>query len=578
MTKAAANQRNGKPKAGQGLTSILVTTCLDMTPLVAIASILINLLSLFMPLAVMQVYDRIIPRKALDTLASLVILLIAMVVIESIFRVARNHIVSWHSTTLAWRTHREVLQRAMAAPANFINGESASRNIDRIQALVSYAEWHGSPSRLVLTDLPFVALYLGLMLIVGHWLAGITIGLFCLLGIVVHRRSAAVRNINMNRAVEDMKTRDFLVETLNGLLTIKAGAMENQMQRRFERLQETVAAQSFSSIRLAEETQAFASLLSNLTQMITVTVGAVFVINGELSVGALACCVMLAGRAAQPLLRCVTVWNELQSVVVGLEKAEPLLELPRARNLKPVLQSIHPLKICFTGVTFGHRISGRKLLERANLMVPAGTIFALTGRDGSGKSTIADLICGYLPDYEGDIRIGDFDPRRDSNLLKQSIAIVRPGASIMRGTIIDNMTMFRKGEHVELAIQASRLIGLDADINKLPMGYQTVMSDGLSAELPSGLIQRIAIARAISRRPGILILDEANGALDMRSDQMLINGLLRIRGFTTILLITNRPSFAAIADQVWQLDEGALQPVSKSSKNAAIASPAQVTP
>ena len=548
-----------KGGARQGLLPLLATACLDMPATVVVSSILINLLALFMPLAIMQVYDRIIPRQAVETLTVLVIVVALTVTAEAIFRIARNHVVSWSATTLAWRTHHEVLKRVMAAPSSLLETESASRNLDRIQALTAYAEWHGSPSRLVLADLPFVALYVGLMIIVGGQLAAIPLILFLILAVAAHQRSAGLRKTNENRALEDMKTRDFLIEAINGLPTIKASAMESQMQRRFERLQETLAGYSFTSIRLAEETQAFGNLLSGLTQMMTVTVGAVFVIDGTLSIGALACCVMLAGRAVQPLLRCVAVWNELQSVIVGVEKAGPLLKLPPVQEGSHPAWTKGPMDIRFAGVSFHHGQDSRKILDNVSITVPAGSILAITGRDGVGKSTFADLICGYLPDYSGDIRVGGFDPRSDGATLKQYLAIVRPGASMMRGTIMDNLIMFRKGDEVELAIHAARLIGLDAQISKLPLGYQTVMSEGPSAELPAGLVQRIAIARAIARRPAVLILDEANGALDMSSDQLLTSGLRRLKGFTTTVIITNRPSFAAIADQIWRLEAGKLE-------------------
>ena len=559
MVEAIHNAKTGKAKTARNLLSIVVSACLDLSPLVVLSSILINILSLFMPLAIMQVYDRLIPKRAIESLSLLVGLIVLAILFEAVFRIARNHIVSWSATTLAWRTHREVLKRFMAAPAHLIEGESASRNLDRIQALMVFAEWHGSPSRLVLVDLPFVILYIGLMVIVGHSLAAVPILLFCLLGATVHRKSVVLRKMNISRAAEDMKTRDFLVETLSGLQTIKSGAIENQMVRRFERLQETVAHHSFSAIKLSEETQAYTGLLSNMTQMITVTVGAVIAMRGDISVGALACCVMLAGRAIQPLLRCVAVWNELQSVVVGLEKAEPILNLPRAQDYVPSTQSSGPLDVSFSNVSFGHRAQGPMLLNGVSFVVPAGSITAISGRDGSGKSTIADLISGYIPDYAGTISVGQLDPHSDVVSLKKCIAIVRPGVSMMRGSIIDNITMFRKGADVEMAIRAARLIGLDADICKLPLGYQTIMSEGLTAELPAGLVQRIAIARAISRKPGLLILDEANGALDMRSDQLLVKGLTRIRSFVTVIVITNRPSIAAIADQKLRLENGKLE-------------------
>lgn len=543
----------------QRLSSIIVSACIDLSPIVALASILIGLLSLFMPLAIMQVYDRLIPRRSIESLTMLVALIVLATVIEAAFRIARNHIVSWTATKLAWRTQYEILQRFMAAPVGVVESESASRNLDRIQALLAFAEWHGSPSRLVLVDLPFFALYVGLMVVVGHWLAAIPLLLFGIIVATVHLRSLKLRSINENRATEDMKTRDFLVESLNGLAAIKASAMENQMQRRFERLQETSANQSFFAIRLAEEAQALTGSLSNLTQMVTVTMGAVFVIRGDISVGALACCVMLAGRAIQPLLRCVGVWNELQSVVVGLEKAEPMLRLPQPKLAQIAEMPEGPLSVHFTNVSFRHEEGSVPLLNNISFQVPAASITAISGRDGSGKSTIADLMCGYLQHYDGNIRIGPLDPREHTSILKHHVAIVRPGAAIMRGSIIDNITMFRKGDDVELAMMASRLIGLDRDVHRLPLGYQTIISEGLSTELPAGLAQRIAIARAIARRPAVLILDEANSALDMRGDRALIEGLMRVRDFTTIVAITNRPSLAAVADQRLYLESGILR-------------------
>ena len=547
-----------KRKPRRRLPSIVLSAVLDLSPMVAIASILISLLSLFMPLAIMQVYDRMIPRQSIESLVLLVGLIVVAAVVEAVFRIARNHIVSWAATKLAWRSQREVLKRLMAAPVGTIESELASRNLDRLQALMTFAEWHGSPSRLVLVDLPFFALYVGLMVVVGQWLAAIPIVLFLVIAVAVHRRSVVLKAISASRASEDMKIKDFLVEALTGLTTIKASAMENQMQRRFERLQETAARQSYTAIKLSEEAQALTGSLSNLTQMVTVTIGAVFVIRGEITIGALACCVMLAGRAIQPLLRCAAVWNELQSVVVGLEKAEPLLDLPPAQAPQALDVPKGPLEVQFSNVSFRHAPSAPLLLNHASFRAAAGTITAISGRDGSGKSTIADLLCGYLPTYDGQIRIGPLDPRKDRTTLKQHVAIVRPGVSIMRGSIIDNLTMFRRGDEVELAMRAAHLIGLDRDILKLPLGYQTMISEGVSAELPSGLVQRIAIARAIARRPALLILDEANSALDMRSDQALIQGLMRIRSFMTIIAITNRPSFAAIADQRLRLEDGQL--------------------
>ena len=126
-----------KRKPRRRLPSIVLSAVLDLSPMVAIASILISLLSLFMPLAIMQVYDRMIPRQSIESLVLLVGLIVVAAVVEAVFRIARNHVVSWAATKLAWRSQREVLKRFMAAPVGTIESESASRNLDRLQALMT---------------------------------------------------------------------------------------------------------------------------------------------------------------------------------------------------------------------------------------------------------------------------------------------------------------------------------------------------------------------------------------------------------------------------------------------------------
>ncbi len=537
---------------------LLLSTCRDLPASVVVASILINVLSLIMPLAVMQVYDRVVPRQALETLSSLLFIVAGVVVLEALLRIARSYIVTWSATRLAWQSFREMLTRLMNAPETG-ERESASRTLDRVHALMTFSEWHGSPSRLVLIDVPFIVLFLGLAAVTGGWLAVVPVILFAALGAAALRRGEAMRQASAERASEDMKIRDFLTETLVGLTTVKASAMEAQMLRRFERMQEALARQSARIVRLSEEAQAFAGLLSNLTQMVTVTVGAVFVINGSLSVGTLACSVMLTGRAVQPLLRCVSVWNELQTVAVGLDKAEPLLKLPPVKATKSTERLEGPLAVTLTNISIENR-EGAPLLTDVSLHVPAGSAIAFMGADGSGKSTLGELMSGRRLPVAGDVLINERSFAELGDRLRGGIVTVRASNTSVRGTILENITMFRRGNELLFAKEAARLIGLEADIHRLPLGYDTPLLDGVSAELPPGFIQRIAIARAIARRPGLLILDEANLGIDMRADQLLGRGLQRLRGYTTLVLITNRPSFARLADQIYRTENAQLVP------------------
>ena len=464
---------------------------------------------------------------------------------------------------------RQLLSRLLNS-AQLLEEQSASRTLDRVQAMMAYAEWHSSPSRLVLIDIPFIVFFLALAAVTGGLLAIVPVLLFTLLGAAAIRRGEALRQASTERASEDMKIRDFLTETLLGLVTVKSATMEAQMLRRFERLQETLAAKSARIIRLSEEAQAFAGLLSNLTQMMTVTIGAVFVIRGELSVGTLACSVMLAGRAVQPLLRFVAVWNELQSVTVGLEKAEPLLRLPpvEAKSRAPRLEV--PLSIQLFVVSIVDR-NGHVVLQDVSLQVPAGGSLAIMGADGTGKSSLADVMIGRRRASSGEVLVEGLEASVAADELREGLAMVHARNVTVRGTILENITMFRRGVDVFYAKEAARLIGLEADIHRLPLGYDTPLSEGMSAELPPGFTQRMAIARAIARRPGIMILDEANLGIDLRADHLLARGLMRLRGYTTLVLITNRPSFARLADQIYRTDNGRLVLDTPSGSTGAVA-------
>jgi ATP-binding cassette, subfamily C, bacterial LapB len=545
------------PGARLRTLSLMATACRDIPPAVLAASVCLNVLSLAMPLVVLQVYDRIIPRQALETLTFLALVVLGVAVAEAALRMSRAYVVSWTSSRMAFVAYREYLGRLLASPQAGADGDSASRTVDRMLALMMHVEWQGGSTRLVLLDLPFTVLFLGLMLAIGGPIALAPVLLFGCLGALALTYGDRLRDAGLSRAAEEMKIRDFLVETLTGLSAIKAGAMEPQMMRRFESLQERLARKDADIILLSEQAQAAAGLMANLTQIATVTVGAILVVQGSMSIGTVSCCVMLAGRALQPLLRCFAVWNELQNIAVAQQKAAPLLNLAPAPVRAPAPVPAGPMEVCLDQVAL-RAPDGATILDDVSLRISAGSIVALMGPDGVGKSSLADLLCGRREAASGMLRIGPSSAPADSWM--RAVSLVRPGLVTVRGTILENLTMFRGGDDIAVAKRAASLIGLEADILKLPRGYQTMLGDGLATELPAGLIDRIGIARALARRSGLYVFDEANSALDWKSDQMLAEGLKRLRGHATIVLITNRPSFAQIADVALSLRHGKLHP------------------
>ena len=518
------------------------------------ASIVINLLGLALPLAILQVYDRIIPRAATSTLYFLILGVCIALLLEAVLRVTRSQLIAWAAMREAWKTNIDAASRVALAPARLVDQEPAARWMQRFHAVGTVADFQLSPSRLIIVDLPFVFIFVAFLFAISGLLAAIPLVLFLLFAIGAIARGRAFKAATAARAMSEAKIRDFLHETLNGIVDVKAFAMEQQVQRRFERLEESASGCAYNVLRLSDNANSLGSLVSTLTQLTTVTVGAVLIINGEITIGALACCTMLSGRIMQPLIRLVSGWHDIHALMVAEETARPIFDLPRIGRSVPVSVAAIPARVTFDNVTFAYEGETEPVLCAANLCVEPGEIIALTGTNGCGRSSVARLALGRLLPQTGRVLIDDTPAVLAGTGLCGNLALVDHRAASIRGTIIDNLTMF--GEGKDTAQSVARLIGLEDDICSLPRGYETRLGEAATESVPPGLLQRIVIARAIAGQPRLLVLDEANSSFDYRSDQLLGHGLLSLRGKVTIFLITNRPSFAAIADRVITIEGG----------------------
>jgi ATP-binding cassette subfamily C protein LapB len=379
---------------------------------------------------------------------------------------------------------------------------------------------------------------------------------------VAVRRSSALRAVAEQRAGHDDQRHDFIMESLSGIESIKSMAMEPQIQRRFERLQQVGVKASHDAILLGNEAQNGGNLLSSLTMISVVTVGALMVIGGSLSMGTLAACTLLSGRTIQPLLRGLDLWTQIQSLSVTRRRVCSLFELPEAPAIAaPVVNCTGVIAVRNLG--FAHAPDRPAVFSNLDLDVAAGEFLGLRGGDGVGKSTLLSILRGDLVPSRGEVRIDGYDPSGPHRAaLGAMVASVPQSAELFRGTILENITLFRTGEAIDSAREAARLIGLEAIIHHLPEGYDTMVGEGVSSTLPDGLCQRIAIARALAGRPKILLFDEANSALDVKSDRLLREGLATLKGRMTVILASQRPSLLRIADRIVVLRDGALHAAS----------------
>jgi ATP-binding cassette subfamily C protein LapB len=363
-----------------------------------------------------------------------------------------------------------------------------------------------------------------------------------------------------SRMMADDRRYNFIIEVLGGIHTIKGLAMEEQMLRRYERLQESCA----DSQRLVALNGANAigvgALFSQLTMFSVVGFGSIYVIDGILTIGGLAACTMLAGRSMQPLQRAVGIWTRFQSVKLARDRLQKLFKMKQEPNGGlPDLVEIHGnIEIENISYNFGVDRDGEQLpliFSNASMSVPAGTIVGVKGANASGKTTLLNLINGMVQPTSGRILLDGVEIDEYKRVsVRLNVAYLPQEGLLFKGTLVENLTMFRD-EMNSVAYDMARLLGLDQVVAHMPMGYETIVGDGAGETMPSGIVQRIAIARALVNKPRIILFDEANSSMDSAGDEMLKDLLSRLKGRVTMVLVTARPSLLSLADTVYQIED-----------------------
>jgi ATP-binding cassette subfamily C protein LapB len=347
--------------------------------------------------------------------------------------------------------------------------------------------------------------------------------------------------------------------------------MEAPMDRRYERLQQGAAMATYDTAFLSNLAQGMGTLFSNVTLVAVVSAGALLVVGGELSVGGLAACTLLAGRIIQPMLRAAGLATQLESVLIASDRAAEIFETPSEADDRTVDLLEITGAVEFRNVSYRYDGDDKDVLRNVNLNIRAGEMIAISGEVGSGKSTLLSLLMRMAVPTEGEILFdGISTDQLDPLRLREQIAYLSQSPLVVSGTIMENLTLFRKGDAIDEAMKAGRLIGLDQVVNRLPRGYDTLIGAGAERKLPVGVLQSIANARALAGSRPVIIFDSGETGLDSLSNQKLHNAFATLKGTATIIIVSFRPSLTKLADRHFELRDGELHEVTLTSDAEAI--------
>lgn len=540
----AAPEGSAPSPAGDRPTAWLKPFMRPLRPLfkeVAAASLFVNVLALAAPVFVLQVYDRVVYHAGLSTLQGLVIGMILVLVFDYILRQTRSRVMQTVSLNIDVHVGRRLFDKVMALPLRTLESrplnywQQVFRDLDTVRNTLS-----GSAAMLVF-DVPFAVLFLVVVYIIAQPIAFVLLVAVALFGLLAWLSARTVGGAAKTEKTSQQSRDALMAETIMGRTTIKALALSDHLRPRWEARQaETIA----GSLDRGTQNDRFVNLGHVLTVATTVsmtTVGAIAIINQEMTIGGLVAANMLSGRLLAPLNQLVGAWRTYAGFRQSVSRLDKLFAEGEDRAESVISMKRPEGRLKIEEVTFRYRPEGRPVIDGVSLEVRPGGITAIMGRNGCGKSTLLKLALGlYRPDG-GRILLDDADvsqfTRRE---LADWMGYVPQECVLFSGTIRDNIAQGKPDASDEEILAAAEAAGVHQFVVDLPDGYATDVGEAGSL-LSGGMRQRMAIARALVGDPPVLMMDEPSGSLDRQAEEQLRATLQDLAKDHTVIIVTHSP-------------------------------------
>lgn len=527
-----------------------------------IASILIQIFGLITPLFTQLLLDRVVVQRSNLTLTAIGLGLL----IFGLFRVAmtglRQYLLDHTANRVDLALIVGFISHTFRLPLSFFESRYVGDIISRVQENRKIQRFLTGEALSILLDLLTVFIYVGLMFWYSWKMALLTLLIvppFVLLALIA---TPFLQRVSRKIFGAHNEETGYLIQSLTGVRTVKSMAVEQTVRWHWEELFGKSIKTSFSGQVIGNTLQIFSSTIQAVMTTVLLWFGAWQVIQNELTIGQLVAFNMLLGNVINPFQRLIVLWNELQEVIIAVERIHDVIDAEPEEDLQHQARQFLPSirgHLHFEQVTFRyHPESDVNTLENLNFEVQPGQMVALVGRSGSGKTTISKLLLGLYPATEGQILIDGYDVTSLAlRSLRQQIGVVDQDTFLFGGTIRENISIGHPEAALEDVIESAQQAGAHQFIKDLPMGYETQIGEG-GGMLSGGQRQRLAIARALLGNPRLLVLDEATSSLDAESERIIQTNLNTMLQNRTTLVIAHRLSTVRNADLILVLDKGVL--------------------
>ncbi|MDB4299714.1 type I secretion system permease/ATPase [bacterium] len=524
---------------------------------VLFAALFINVFALALPLFTMNVYDRVVPNAAFETLWMLAIGVFIVLLADLILRTFRGYFLDLASRRVDVQLSARIMEKALGMRLEHRPASVGSFAVN-LRSFETLRDFITSASVTTIIDLPFAVIFFGVIAwIAPPMLLPVLVGVTVLVSFALFMRPRLQRLSETTYQAGAMRNAT-LIESLTGVETLKAMGAESIMQRKWEDATRFLAGVGVQ-MRLSTLSVTNVTLwCQQLISIMVIVTGVYLIAEGELTMGGLIACSMLAGRSVAPFGQLAGLITQYHNARIALTSLDGLFATPVDFKQDGAFLSRDVFKgeIEFKNVCFSYPGAETPSLNGISFKVKAGEHVAILGRVGSGKSTMQKLAMGLYQPTEGEVLIDGIDLRQlEPREFRQSVGYVPQDVTLFHGTLRDNLTLAHRGISDDALIKAAERAGLAEFVNRHPSGFDMRISER-GDSVSGGQRRCIAVARALIHEPSILLLDEPTGSMDNSTESIVKTQLKDFSVGRSMLVVTHRNSLLDMVDRIIVVDGG----------------------
>lgn len=526
---------------------------------VVVLTMIQNFFMAMVPIYIMMIYDRVIPSESVGMLISFMIGILIFMTSAQILAVARIKIIAYIGARLDKTLGESIIRHLLYLPPSYTENNTVGNQISRIKSFDSIRDFFTSPIAIMVCELPFTIIFLGVIIWLGGWLGLVPVFLAAVFYALYHIANPVVTKYTKLQAQQNTIKQTFLLESFARIRDIKETGRINVWEDKFSEMLTNVSRHSMDHTFYSSGLSIISETMMMLAALAMLSLGAFTAMYAELSLGMLIAIMMLTWKILNPLKAFFSALPKIEQIQSSIGQVNKLFTIPVEKgNEKAIVpDEVAKSKIEFNRVTFKYRPDLAPALLGVSVIIKPGELVCVTGKNSSGKSTLLRMILGMYKPQAGSISINDmniaqFDPIQ----LRHMISYLPQNIQLFYGTIKQNI-MFGDIVATEAEmITAARLADVHEKIMSMPDQYDTRMGDHMSSKFSASFLQKITLARTYLKRSPIMLFDEPANSFDRQTEEIFLQVIDYLRSQSTIVWVTHRPSHLKLADKILYMEEG----------------------